>query len=486
MTKIGNSMQRRDFIINNSDIMREWNWDKNNELGLKPDKITEGSEKKVWWSCNKCHEWMAMVVERVANHRGCPYCSGHKVWVGFNDLSTTHPDIAKQWHPTKNNNLTPEMVSFGSQRKVWWVCENGHEWEATVGKRTYGGGCPYCPRDHIYKVIEGENDLKTTHPLLCEEWDKQLNGDLQPEQFSKGSHRIVYWRCKICNHVWTSSIKDRAQGHGCPECVKVAKTSFPERALYFYIRKYYNDAVWGNPNSKFKKNSFDIYLPSQNIAIEYDGERFHQNIEKDKSRDKFCCQEGINLIRIREPNCPIYTSTCTFFYLKDAKRKTLQETIVQLLIYLNIEHLDINIQRDYFDIEQLVVHKKVQNSLAMKYPDIAAEWNPIKNGNLTPDSVSYGSSLRIWWICKQCGHEYSAVISSRTSRGRGCPECKKHKLSKERGKPVRCIELNQVFNSIKEAKRQTGVNNISYCCAGKHKYAGKHPITKEPLHWEYC
>ena len=78
---------------------------------------------------------------------------------GVNDLATKFPDVVAQWHPTKNGDFTPDHISGGSHRKMWWVCEKAHEWQATVSSRTYGGtGCPVCwhsdrqeAREHHHK-----------------------------------------------------------------------------------------------------------------------------------------------------------------------------------------------------------------------------------------------------------------------------------------------------------------------------------------------
>ena len=69
-----------------------------------------------------------------------------KVLVGFNDLATTHPQIAAQWHPILNGKLTPKMVTFGSNQRVWWKCEVGHIWKAPIVRRagTQMSRCPVC------------------------------------------------------------------------------------------------------------------------------------------------------------------------------------------------------------------------------------------------------------------------------------------------------------------------------------------------------
>ena len=130
-------------------LVKEWDYDKNNTLGIYPDQITYGSKKKVWWMCKHGHEWQSSIADRTNKSHpcGCPVCAGRKVLAGFNDLATLNPQIASDWHPTKNGNLKPSDVTISSGRKVWWICQYGHEWQATVNDRTNKSqprGCPVC------------------------------------------------------------------------------------------------------------------------------------------------------------------------------------------------------------------------------------------------------------------------------------------------------------------------------------------------------
>lgn len=92
------------------------------------------------------HDYMAAVGMRTMQNSGCPYCAGKKVLAGFNDLATAHPKIAAQWHSGLNGQLTPQMVTAGSHKKVWWICAEGHVWKAVVYSRTgkQQRGCPVC------------------------------------------------------------------------------------------------------------------------------------------------------------------------------------------------------------------------------------------------------------------------------------------------------------------------------------------------------
>ena len=50
-------------------------------------------------------------------------------------LETEYPHVAHQWHPSKNEGLKPGDLAPYSGRKVWWLCDRGHEWPATISSQ---------------------------------------------------------------------------------------------------------------------------------------------------------------------------------------------------------------------------------------------------------------------------------------------------------------------------------------------------------------
>ena len=225
-----------DLASQEPEVAREWHPTKNGPL--MPDMVTMGSRKKVWWVCDKGHEWRQRINDRIQNGHGCPYCAGKKVWLGFNDLASQRTEIAKQWHPTLNGTRTPEMVTIRSHKAIWWVCEKGHEWQAIVKSRTDGCGCPYCTNRAI---IPGFNDLATTHPELAKQWHPTKNRRLAPQNITAGTLRKAWWRCEK-GHEWQATVASRASGVGCPVCAaKVIipgendlKTFFPDIAAQWH------------------------------------------------------------------------------------------------------------------------------------------------------------------------------------------------------------------------------------------------------------
>lgn len=98
------------------EICKEWDYGKNAENGLRLETITKGSHAKAWWVCPKGHSYSAIVKERVYG-QNCPYCSGKRVLVGYNDLLTTNPRLASEWNYGKND-FTPSDVTEGSSKRV--------------------------------------------------------------------------------------------------------------------------------------------------------------------------------------------------------------------------------------------------------------------------------------------------------------------------------------------------------------------------------
>ena len=408
-----------DLATVNSELASEWHPIKNDSL--KPEDVTQNSNRKVWW-LGKCgHEWQAIINNR-SKGRGCPYCSGNMVLKGFNDISTVNPELAQEWHPTKNKNLTPDMFTKSSGKIVWWMCKEGHEWQTSIANRNSNShNCPYCAGQ---RVIKGENDLFTMNPDLASEWHPIKNGSLKPEDVVKSSGKKVWWKCKI-GHEWKATIASRYRGRNCPICQKESQTSFAEQAIYYYLYKQFPDAV--NRDTFFGKE-LDIYVPSIRTAIEYDGGYYHKDIQKDRLKNKWCLKNNVRLIRIREKMCPSLEDERDIILRNDKSDESLNKALCELLQLLEINYNSVDVNRDRISILNSYVVGQKQNSFAKQFPVLAKEWHPTKNGHLKPDMVNKSSSKRVWWQCEK-GHEWQSTINNR-SKGFGCPYCTNRKVLK--------------------------------------------------------
>ena len=207
----------------NQEISKEWNYEKNKNL--TPFDFSSNSHTKVWWKCNKGHEWKAEIASRNSG-RSCPYCAGQSLICGVNDLETwcrdNNSDLLSEWDFGKNV-IKPNEVFKTSNIDIWWKCDKGHSWKAFLPNRLHGTKCPYCNT--------GRNSKKYTLREWCElnnqtqllnEWNYDKNATITPDNTSKGSHKVVWWKCDK-GHEWQAQIKSRTYNHGCPYCSKKKK-----------------------------------------------------------------------------------------------------------------------------------------------------------------------------------------------------------------------------------------------------------------------
>ena len=198
-----------DLETANPELAKEWHPTKNQ---IPASGVQAGSRSKVWWLCEKGHEWEAQVEPRHTRKVGCPYCTGKRPVQGENDLSTTWPQVAAQWHPSKNGALKPTEVSAKSEIKIWWLCDTGHEWQSAPATR--GNDCPICTNR---KLLSGFNDFATLEPELTKQLHPTMNGLFNPAEVSVGSEKKVWWLCEK-GHEWQTGFNVRRMGRGCPIC----------------------------------------------------------------------------------------------------------------------------------------------------------------------------------------------------------------------------------------------------------------------------
>jgi hypothetical protein len=204
------------------EIAKEWHPTRNEDKN--PADFTPRSGIKVWWICEKGHEWEQTIHNRTSGS-GCPGCYKENRTENFmksilkkrGSLADNYPELIKEWHPSKNGSLKPSQVTSRNNRKVWWICEKGHEYDTAISNRTNGSGCPYCTGKRVGK----DNNLAVINPSLVKDWHPIKNGTITPYDVTPGSNKKVWWQCpNNSNHIWETSIYSRVKGSGCPICAK--------------------------------------------------------------------------------------------------------------------------------------------------------------------------------------------------------------------------------------------------------------------------
>ncbi len=350
-----------DFLTTDPQYKDEWDYSKNKNVS--PKELSRGSSQKVWWRCSEGHTFQARICDRIVRKRECPYCADHKLLVGYNDLKTKYPEIASEWHPTKNGDLKPTDIMSTKHIKVWWLGNCGHEWQAYPATRVCGEGkCPICLNRTI---VMGVNDMATTDPDLAEEWHPTKNGKLTPKDISVGYNKKVWWLGK-CGHEWKTSPNSRSSKsgknskyYGCPVCANVVGRVAYDASFVVYNPDLYKE--WS-----FEKNTNlnpEDYSPGSGKIVWWHGDCGHDWRASIYSR----CQGT---------NCP---------YCSGSK-----------------------VLKGFNDLES-------------NFPELAKEWDYEKN-EVLPDTITTGTHKKYWWKCSR-NHSFLMTVNSRTRHHSGCPIC---------------------------------------------------------------
>jgi hypothetical protein len=383
--------------------------------GWDPTQISSGSSKKMNWLCGSGHSWQATIASRAGTDArqalGCPICSGQKVLTGFNDLATTHPELAKQavgWDPTK--------ISRGNSEKRSWQCEKGHRWEAVTSSRTHGSGCPKCSG----RTAElGESDLATTHPELAREavgWD--------PTKFRAGSSsQKLLWRCEF-GHEWKVSIAVRtSKKSGCPTCAnRIVEVGF-------------NDLATTHPELARQADGWDPSTVTAGRATKlnwvcdkqhrWSATLNNRTSSSRKTKEALCpvCTgakllSGFNDLATTHPEIAKQAVGWDPSLVSAGSQEKLKWICVRGHEFLSIvgNRTGRNDSCPYCS-NSLVLSGF--NDLATTHPEIAKQavgWDPTM--------YLGGTNKKFKWRCEE-GHEWLASANGRT-QGNGCPKCAKY------------------------------------------------------------
>jgi len=326
-------------------------------------------------------------------------------------LDLTHPELAKQWHPTKNGVKKPADFKASSKIKVWWVCpitcQMGclHEWETSIRNRTNGSGCSFCSKPKKKTCIH--ESIVNTNPDIIKEWHPTKN-IISPSEITSSSDRRAWWLCdKItcsygCKHEWETQVKVRCkQGLGCPHC---SKKKWCEHMTI-----------------KFTNPELSTQLhPFKNGSL--------------KSSD-LVSGSSLKIWWICEKTCP---SGCKHEWQTTVNNRTRGDSCPWCSNHKSCEHV----------------------SILYTHPDLCKELHPNKNENMNYNTILASSHLKVWWKCDKscsegCIHEWEASVSSRTRLNSKCPYCCNQKI---------CVHNSLEYKYPKIASQLHPTKNIISAC----------------------
>lgn len=272
-------------------------------------------------------------------------------------LELIYPDIAKEWDYKSNMGLTPSMFSPGSNEKVWWICSLGHRYSSSIVNRVkLPVACPICTGK---QVLVGFNDLASHDEKIASEWDYDLNGNLKPTDVTWGSGKKVWWKCPKGHPSYQSRIYSRTgKGKsGCPVCSE-SKVLVGVNDFATCCKELLSE--WDYNKNNINPNNI---LPGSNYYAWWICSNGHS------------WQEKVGVRNRGNRGCP------------------------------------------YCSHHRVIVGV---SDLKTQFPQIAAEWNYQRNGELRPEQFLPNSSKKVWWKCVK-GHEWKSIIAARQVNG--CPYC---------------------------------------------------------------
>lgn len=404
-------------------------------------------------------------------------------------LSITHPGLVEEWDFERNASLTPNDVTAGSSKKVWWKCHIcGNSWSAKVFTRTQGHGCLYCGRarakrrtrktneeftaelERLFPNVAPCDEYVNAHTFIrcqckicgktwktkpnwllsghgCPDCGRKLGGeklrsndsDFKMKMLQTNTHitplepyvlssKKIKCKCDVCGNIWSSTPNNLLRGSGCPKCNRVYQTSFQEQAILFYIKKLFPDAI--GRDTQLIGMELDIYIPSAKTAIEYDGKHWHKgehSAEKEKKKYQTLKEREITLIRVKEEIVGNSEIYADRVFIYEVERKGFESlnSVITQIIESLGKSILVNIEQDQYLIQEQYFVYRRDNCLALSFPEALEEWYQEKNGSITPYMVHSGSSTRYWWRCKECGYIWKTAPIYRVRTKSGCPKCSK-------------------------------------------------------------
>ncbi len=293
----------------------------------------------------------------------------------------THPNLAKEFHPSKNLTLKPSELLAGTNRLIWWkcsICDN--EWRVKGQHRAEGSGCPYCNNGRLHS--DGRNSIFNDERLSIE-WCNEKNESSDPRKITVGSNNTYFWRCHVCNHRFRNSPSNRYHfEQNCGACMN---------------------------NTAHSSGSNSIAITHPELANEIH-DVLNENLD-------------ISSIKVASSRKIWWKcSTCDHEWRATPYRR------------LSSIHTK---SRGCGVCSGNSIHSNGSNSMKNTHPQLSLEFDKEKNHPLTPENIKAGTNKKLWWICevkssKPCGHTWSASGASRSFTnvlnkkiGTGCPKCLK-------------------------------------------------------------
>lgn len=359
-------------------LLQAWDREENKkEFGIGIGDVNLGSKKKIWWICRECGKKFQRTpsnmlrktrTEKIKMIGLCRDCgvkyrtqerdaNNIKKNGSLKDWIKENPDykyLLEEWNTERNKKelgLSITDVTKGSEKKVYWICDMGHEYIMSLNiKIGDKRNCPVCYRGY---------------------------------QSSFPEH-VIYYYLKQNFFDVINSYK--------PDWLKPSEIDIYIPELNLGIE--YDGEYWHQDGKRdIRKNNL---LREHNIRL-------------------IRIREGNCPILLNKNCYYIYTGKPVTNYTHLNKPLMELVEYIKTRYNVDLKETDIDILKDELENRKLFVPYEKIRTLDFVNPDLAKEWNFSKNGDLTPKSVYPNSGIKVWWKCRKCGNEYQATVNHRNN-----------------------------------------------------------------------
>lgn len=372
----------------------------------------------MWWRCGHGHEWRARVAGRTAAGAGCPYCANSLASPEVN-LAVLYPELVSEWSP--KNQHPPETYLPGSERKVWWVCPYGHQWEASIKSRARerGSSCAKCAPQSSRIELLVFAEVQWAFPGAV--WRSRIGGAEADIVIGPGICVEVdgeYWHRDREGLDRAKTLRLRAHGY---RVIRLRERPLPalsrddilfdERApgveIVCALFAYLLARVQVSARSRARLRS---YLRKPALRAEEAYRALIANTRVPFPAQSLAVRAPHLVPQWSERNHPLtpvqFTANCHLMvWWRCAEGHEWRTQIATRFRGAGCPFCS-------------GLRTSAERSLAVTHPALAKQWHPTRNASLTPRCVSAGSSRRVWWTCPR-GHAWRAVIGCRVK----CPRC---------------------------------------------------------------
>lgn len=437
-------MKKQTFKEKFPHLMKYWDYEKNNELGVYPDKVTCGSRKKAFF----INEDGIRIERAIKQINGKIKFFNNKLII--NEYSKEKLAFFKQ---VNNPDIDLIQLTIGSRNEVIWTCPNGHDFKKQVRdfSKPTGISCPICREKGLEQkyLIKNKNKFKIHKTLGNLSKNKKLlkefstNNKLKPEQLNLGNNRKkVLWICTLCKEEYKASVYQRySKNTGCPTCNNKRTQSRNEIRIFCELSTLFQNV---EENFILDGYKYDIYIKDINLLIEYDGFNWHSKEKvkiNDIKKNNIAKNNNISLLRLREQGLHKTKKDDLILNVNTNSNRDNEaqfSIINQILDYINLNYkIDFTEYRNNYLKKKIFKNEKsyneklslgfVKNNLTLNR---AFEQYDEEKTGINPKAISNNSSMKVWWKCnKGKDHSWQEKPLNRNHPSSGCPFCSNKRVS---------------------------------------------------------